>query len=60
MAKIKRGLETACSYVLYPLGPGLPLCAFHIIKDHRLAEAKLNDFPVCNKKTCPKNGEGGV
>lgn len=45
MAKIKRGLETACSYVLYPLGPGLPLCAFHIIKDHRMAEAKLNDFP---------------
>lgn len=54
MAKIKRNLEKDCSYVLYPLGNGLPLCTYKIEKEHRLAEAKLRDFPVCDKRNCPK------
>lgn len=55
VAKIKRRLEHDCPYVLYPLGNGLPLCGYKIIKEHRLAEARLNDFPMCDKKNCPKD-----
>lgn len=54
MAKIKRNLEIECSYVLYPVGNGLPLCAYTITKEHKLADAKLMDFPVCDKHRCPK------
>lgn len=54
MAKIKRNLEKDCGYVLYPLGNGLPLCAYKIVKEHRLAEAQLSDLPVCDKRKCPK------
>lgn len=54
MAKIKRNLEIECNYVLYPVGNGLPLCAYTITKEHKLADAKLRDFPVCDKHRCPK------
>lgn len=54
MAKINRNLERDCNYVLYPLGNGLPLCSYFIVKEHRLANARLNDFPMCDKMKCPK------
>lgn len=54
MAKIKRSTDIDCTDVLYPLGRGLPLCAYPIIQAHRLAEAKLQDFPMCDPKHCPK------
>lgn len=58
MAKIKKGMEVECLDVLYPLGRGLPLCAYNIRKEHRLAETKLQDFPMCDPKHCPKKREG--
>lgn len=54
MAKIKRYEEPDCAYKLCPLGKGLPLCAYRIIEEQKLAEAKLNDFPLCDKSTCPR------
>lgn len=55
--KKSKELEPDCSYVLYPLGKGLPFCSYEIIKEHRLAEVKLSDFPPCDPKHCPMKKE---
>ncbi len=54
MAKIKHEMEP-CSDRLFPLGKGLPLCSYLIVKKGLLATAKLQDFPMCDPKKCPKN-----
>lgn len=55
MAKIKKYLEEDCTFVLFPLGKSVPLCSYKILKEHRMTEARLNDFPMCDKKHCPKS-----
>lgn len=55
MAKIKRFETEDCPYKLCPLGAGLPLCAYNLMKEGKLGEAKLQDFPPCSRKNCPKD-----
>lgn len=51
MSKITK-YASECAYAIHPLGLGLPLCTFGKATAHELAEVKLQDFPVCEKKRC--------
>ena len=54
MAKIKKPIED-CNYVIYPLGKGLPLCLYQVVKDKKLDDVKLRELPICKYKNyCPK------
>lgn len=53
MPKIKR-FEAQCNYAICPLGKGIPMCMYNIVKEHRLGEVKINDIPFCpGLKKCP-------
>lgn len=57
MAKINNHTED-CNYVIYPLGKGLPLCLYQVVKDKKLDDVKLRDLPICKyKNNCPKTKE---
>lgn len=57
MAKVKKPAED-CNYVIYPLGKGLPLCLYQVVKDKKLDDVKLRDLPICKYKNhCPKPEE---
>lgn len=57
IAKIKRPIED-CNYVICPLGNGLPLCLYQIVKDKKLDNVKLRELPICKYKNyCPKAEE---
>lgn len=52
MAKTKR-FDCECEYALCPLGKGFPLCSYKVVTERR-HEARLQDFPMCDKSMCPK------
>ena len=57
MVKIKNPTED-CNYVIYPLGKGLPLCLYQVVKDKKLDDVKLRELPICKYKNyCPKTEE---
>lgn len=54
MAKINKPKED-CTYVIYPLGKGLPLCLYNVVKEKQLEKVKLRELPVCKYQgVCPK------
>lgn len=61
MTKIKRyHFGEDCPHQLCPLGKGAPICSYTLMKENRLATAKLQDFPPCNSKRCPANKSDDV
>lgn len=57
MGKYKELLKE-CYYVIYPLGKGLPLCLYHVVKEKKYEDVKLRDLPVCKYKNyCPKEDD---
>lgn len=56
MAKIKK-MKCDCRYAIFPIGSGMPMCMYDIVKEHRLNEVKLQDIPLCIVKDCPKQKE---
>lgn len=55
MGKYKELLKE-CHYVIYPLGKGLPLCLYQVIKDKKFDDVRLRDLPICKYKNyCPKD-----
>ena len=57
MTKSKNSIED-CNYAIYPLGKGLPLCLYRIVKDKKLDDVKIRELPICKYKNyCPKAEE---
>ena len=60
ISKIKNPIEE-CNYVICPLGKGLPLCLYQIVKDKKLDDVKLRELPICKYKNyCPKAEEENI
>ena len=49
MAKIKKPTED-CYYVIYPLGKGLPICLYNVVKEKNYENVLLRDLPICKYK----------